>query len=73
MQAKNAGVTRTIYILLYLPDQIMIKAANKYHIKKEIDYIQVDPFLNEPMDEANRLIRYHSSILSYHMRKTLDT
>lgn len=55
---------RALYILLYLPDSSMIKAANKYHIKKEVDYTQIDPFLNEPMDEANRPIRYHSSVMS---------
>lgn len=31
---KNEKVKRTIYLLLYLPDAAMIKAANKYHIKK---------------------------------------
>lgn len=65
VQEKNRGVTRTIYILLYLPDQAMIKTANKYHIKKEVDYMQVDPFLNDPMDDANREVRYHSSVVAY--------
>lgn len=30
----NKGIHRTIYILLHLPDDNAIKAANKYRIKK---------------------------------------
>ena len=42
----NKSFDREIFILLHLPHESTLKVAHTYAIKKEIDYCQIDPFLN---------------------------
>lgn len=39
-----------IYILLTQNTESLLKSADKYKIKKQIDYGQIDLFLNEAVD-----------------------
>jgi hypothetical protein len=61
-----------IFIFLYLPDNLVIKAANKYKIKKETDYVQIDPFGNDPADYVERPLRYSKYIKNYLVRSSND-
>jgi hypothetical protein len=43
---SNREAKREIYLFLSLGDENLFRAANRYSIKKEIDYAQLDTFLN---------------------------
>ena len=57
-------MTRSVFILLHLPNEKVIKVANEFQIQKEIDYKQIDPFINEPKDRSNRPIKLNAEILT---------
>ena len=41
----------------------MLKVAEKYGIKKEIDYPQIDIFLNDPTGSDDRPLKYNSNVV----------
>jgi hypothetical protein len=48
---EDEQLSTYIYILLTQDTSHLLKSADKYKIKKEIDYAQIDLFMNEPVDK----------------------
>lgn len=48
---------RSIYLFLTMNTENLLRVANKYRIKKEIDFTAFDFYLNDPTTPDNRPIR----------------
>ncbi len=53
-----------IYLVLSLPTENLLRVANKYRIKKEVDYSAFDFYLNDPCSEDGRPLRLNSKFKS---------
>jgi len=40
----------------------LLKSADRYKIKKEVDYSQIDLFLNDPCDYQHRPYKYNTKV-----------
>ena len=58
----DPGKEKKIYIFLRLNNESLLKVANRFGIKKEINYDSIDPLLNLPKDSKNRPLEIHSEI-----------
>lgn len=52
-----------IFLLLNCSDENLMRAAQKYGLKKEVLYSQIDIALNEPLDAKLRPLRFNSFLL----------
>lgn len=55
---------RQIYLFLSLGTNNLLRVANRYRIKKEVEYTHFDFFLNNPTTDDLRPIRLHSKFIS---------
>jgi hypothetical protein len=60
------GEEREIYLFLNINVDNLLRVANKYRIKKEVDYTFFDFFLNDPTTKDDRPIKLHSKCKSDH-------
>jgi len=51
---------KKIFFFMRLSIENRLKLAAKYQIKKEIDYSQLDLYLNDPVGEDNRPLKLHT-------------
>lgn len=55
---------RHIYLFLSLSTKNLLRVANRYRIKKEVQYTHFDFYLNSPTTSDLRPIRMHSKFIS---------
>jgi ABC-type uncharacterized transport system permease subunit len=51
-----------IYILVTQTTENLMRSADRHRIKKQVDYSQIDLFLNDPCDYSNRPYKFNSQI-----------
>lgn len=61
---ENDNKKAFIYILLSQTTENILKSADHFRIKKEIDYSQIDLFMNEPVDELQRPYQNNTALSS---------
>lgn len=54
------GSNQRIFLFLNLSVENRIKMAARYKMKKEIDYSQIDFFINDPTGKDSRPLKVHS-------------
>jgi hypothetical protein len=52
-----------IFLLLNFSDENLMRAAQKYGMKKEVLYSQIDIMLNEPLDSRFRPLRFNRFLM----------
>lgn len=55
---------RHIFLFLTLSTENLLRVANKYRIKKEVEYTHFDFFLNDPTSHDDRPIKLNSKFIS---------
>lgn len=55
---------RDIYLFLNMNTDNLLKVANRYRIKKEVDYTFIDFYLNDPTTRDERPIKFNSKFKS---------
>ena len=53
-----------VYILIKQNISNLMKAADRFKIKKQVDYSQLDLFMNEPVDKLGRPFQNNTQILT---------
>ena len=51
---------KSFYLLLSQKIKNLIRAANIFQIKKQIDYAQIDLYVNDPTDRKGRPVKFNS-------------
>ena len=59
----DGAIYRDLFIFISQTSENLVKVAERHRIKKEIDYTQVDLFINDPRDKAERPYKVNSEII----------
>ena len=62
-QCEKIIVMDHIFLLLSCPNENLMRAAQKYGLKKEVLYSQIDIMLNEPLDSKLRPLRFNKFLV----------